>query len=81
MAEENIESLKMRRIRRRDGFLRKVLTNPRFSQRWFPPREGLRPGLRRPRLIQEARSVTWRRFQSPLEALRRRANELGMAAQ
>ena len=77
--EQGIESLAARRRRRFDVFLRRALSNPRFK-RWFPPRDGVRTGLRRTRQIKEARSLTWRRFYSPLEALRRRANELGLAA-
>ena len=75
-AEQGIESLAARRKRRFDVFLRRAMSNPRFSERWFPARDGVRTGLRRTRMVREARSLTWRRFHSPLEALRRRANEL-----
>ena len=67
MAGEGIESLKACRLRGRDAFF----------LRWFPPRE-VRTGLRRPRQILESRSITLRRFNSPLESLRRRANELNV---
>ena len=78
-AEQGIESLAARRRRRFDVFLRRAVSNPRFSERWFPAREGVRTGLRRTRMVREARSLTWRRFHSPLEALRRRANELELS--
>ena len=77
--EQGIESLAARRRRRFDVFLRRAISNPRFKG-WFPPRNGARTGLRRTRQIQESRSIAWRRFHSPLEALRRRANELGLDA-
>ena len=80
MEEESIKTLKTRRARRCDVFLKKAMTNPWFGRRWFPPRDVPRDGLRRPRQIRESRALTWRRFNSPLEALRRRANELGLAA-
>ena len=72
--------LKTCRARRCDVFLRKALANPRFGMKWFPPRDTPRPGLRWTRHIRESRALTWRRFNSPLEALRRRANELGFVA-
>ena len=79
MAEEGIEELRARRLRRRDAFLKKALASPQFGASWFPPRE-VRTGLRRPRQIMESRSSTWRRFNSPLEGLRRRANKLDLIA-
>ena len=78
--EQGIESLAARRRRRFDVFLRRAITNPRFGKRWFPARDSIRKGLRRTRLIREARSLTWRRFHSPLESLRRRANKLELSA-
>ena len=80
MEEQNIESLAARRRRRFDVFLRRAMSNPRFGHRWFPPREGTRTGLRRTRMVRESRALTRRRFHSPLESLRRRANELGLPA-
>ena len=80
MESNAIESLKDRRTRRCDVFLRKAIKNPRFGPAWFPERRGERRDLRRRREIQESRSVTWRRFNSPMEYLRRRANELGLDA-
>ena len=84
MEAHAIESLKDRRTRRCDVFLRKAIKNPRFGPAWFPERRGERRGerrdLRRRREIQESRSITWRRFNSPMEYLRRRANELGLGA-
>ena len=77
MAEHGIESLRDRRLRRCDAFVRKAIRNPRFAA-WFPPREGVRRQLRRRREVQEVRAATSRRFNSPLAFLRRRANELGL---
>ena len=78
MAEFNIETLEQRRIRRCDAFIRKAASNPRFNRRWFPPREGERPGLRSRREIQESQATSLRRFNSPLLYMRRRANEIGV---
>ena len=79
MAENGIESLRDRRIRRCDSFLKKAIRNPMFEH-WFPPKDGTRRNLRRRREIQESRATTNRKFNSPLEYLRRRANELGLEA-
>ena len=79
MAENGIESLKDRRIRRCDSFLKKAIRNPMFEC-WFPPRDGKRRNLRRRRETQESRATTNRKFNSPLEYLRRRANELSFEA-
>ena len=80
MELHDIESLKDRRKRRCDAFIGKAIRNPRFGPAWFPQRRGERRDLRRRREIQESRSVTWRRFNSPMVYMRRRANELGMEA-
>ena len=37
MADNAIESLEERRIRRCDAFLRKAISHPRFGAKWFPP--------------------------------------------
>ena len=74
-----IESLEARRARRCDSFIRKAVRNPRFKDRWFPPREGEVRDLRRRRNIQEVRANTLRRFRSPLAFLQRSANELGLS--
>ena len=80
MQTQGIESLRARRTRRCDVFLRKAIKSPRFGPAWFPKRRGEQRDLRRRREIQESRSLTWRRFNSPLEYLRRRANKLGLEA-
>ena len=80
MEHRAIESLKARRTRRCDVFLRKAIKNPRFGPAWFPGRRGEQRDLRRRREIQESRSLTWRRFNSPMEYLRRRANEQELEA-
>ena len=72
MEAHAIESLKTRRIRRCDGFLRKAFQHPRFGERWFPLREIQPMELRRRRIVEETRSNTNRRFNSPLAFLRRR---------
>ena len=46
MALNDIESLKERRIRRCDAFLKKALASPRFGPKWFPRSLGTRTGLR-----------------------------------
>lgn len=80
MALNGIESLKERCIRKCDAFLRKALASPRFGPSWFPRSLGTRTGLRVTREIRELRSMTNRRYNSPLEFLRRRANDLGASA-
>ena len=77
MESNNIESLKDRRVRRMDTFIKKAAANPRF-QRWFPRREGVRRTIRNRREIEETRASTLRRFNSPLAFIKRRANELGV---
>ena len=78
MEDNHIESLKARRLRRCDAFIRKAALNPRFKERWFPTREGGPQELRNPRRIQENQATTLRRFNSPLAFMRRRANEMGL---
>ena len=73
-----IESLKARRERRMDRFIRKAAVNPKFSPLWFPPRAGLPMDLRNRREIQETQASSVRRFKSPLAHMRRRANDLGI---
>lgn len=80
MAEECIESLHDRRVRRADAFIRKSAANPRFGPKWFPARQDVPWGLRRRRQVQEVRARTRRRFMSPLAFLKRRANDMGIAA-
>lgn len=46
MALNCIESLKERRIRRCDSFLRQALASPIFGPKWFPRSLGTRTGLR-----------------------------------
>ena len=72
-----ISTLKDRRSRRMDKFIRKAAANPRFSS-WFPPRDGVARELRNRRGIQEPQAFTCRRFNSPLSFIKRRANELGI---
>ena len=79
MAAQCIETLKARRERRCDKFIRKAATNTRFGNRWFKPRDGIDKNLRVRRQVQEARASSLRRFKSPLLFLQRRANELGVA--
>lgn len=77
MEEQAIESLKDRRIRRTDAFIKKAAANPRFG-RWFPRRDGGPQSLRNRREIQETLATLLRRFNSPLAYIKRRANELGI---
>ena len=78
MAAHGIETLKMRRERRCNKFIRKAATNQRFCPRWFRPRDGVERNLRVRRQIQEARASSLQRFKSPLLYMQRRANELGV---
>ena len=79
MATEGIETLRTRRERRCDVFIRKISCNPQFAGRWFRGRPDAGHDLRRRREIFEPRSGTARWFNSPLSFLRRRANQLGIA--
>ena len=79
VAEYGINTLGQRRTRRCDTFIRKAAANPRFIQRWFPPRVGERPGLRNRRETQEFQSTSLRGFNSPLAFIRRQANEMGLS--
>ena len=78
MAAQCIETLKARRERRCDKFIRKAATDTRFGTRGFRPRDGIDKNLRARRQVQEARASSLRRFRSPLLYLQRRANELGV---
>ena len=78
MAQHNVSSLKERRIRRCDSFIRKVAKNPRFGPRWLPPRGAPPVELRARRGIQEIQATTLRMFNSPISFLRRRANQIGV---
>ena len=78
MANEGIETLESRRLRRCDAFVRKASTNPNFSGRWFGRRPEAGYDLRRRREIFEPRAGSTRWFNSPLSFLRRRANQLGI---
>ena len=77
MESECIESLKSRRIRRMDTFIKKAASNPRFGG-WFPRRRETPWVLRNRREIEETRTSSLRRFNSPLAYIKRRANELGI---
>ena len=80
MAEEQIKTLEARRIRRCDTFIKKAAQNPTFAGQWFRARPELGHSLRRRITIFEPRAETNRWFNSPLSFLRRRANQLGIAA-
>ena len=80
MAENAIQSLGERRIRRCDKFIAKAVSSERFGSSWFPRREEVRWGLRDRKQIQEMTARSLRRFNSPLAFLRRRANEAGIVA-
>ena len=78
MAENGIEDLEARQQRRFDAFVRKSAVSERFGPLWYPVREADLHGLRARREIVETRAATRRLFMSPLAAMRRRANELGV---
>ena len=77
MEVANISTLKARRVKRVDKFIRKAAANQRFSS-WFPPRDRSGMELRNRREIRETSALTNRRFNSPLAFIKRRANELGI---
>ena len=76
MAENGVETLKARRERSCDAFIRKAWANPRFGPKWFPMRETVPWAIRRRREVQEPMAATQRRFNSPLAYMRRRANKM-----
>ena len=78
MKEFGISTLKDRRVRRCDNFIRKAEKKPRFAEAWFPQRQIIPHQLRSGRQVQETQAITNRRFKSPLAFLKRRANELGI---
>ena len=78
MQHHNIATLKDRRIRRCDKFIRKASTNPRFGPAWLPPRVSTQHDLRMRCKVQETQARSLRRFNSPLSFLRRRANQIGL---
>ena len=80
MESHSIQTLKERRIRRCDKFLRKVANNDRFGPRWLPDREEVSWQLRNRRHVQDINARSLRRFNSLLAFLRRRANDLGVLA-
>ena len=65
MQQHNISTLKDRRVRRCDKFIRKASKNPRFGPTWLPPRVSIKQGLRARRGIQETQARSLRRFNSP----------------
>ena len=80
-AEQNIESLKVRREQYIDNFVTKTLCNERFSEAWFPLRSPDVHNLRDRRPYKETKSKTNRFYNSPLSFMRRRANDLFSASQ
>lgn len=80
MANESIETLRDRRLRRCDAFFRKAVKSSRFWPRWFPERRAVQWDLRRRRNIKETCASTSRRYNSPLSFLKRRANDMGVIA-
>ena len=78
MQENNIATLKARRITQSDKFIRKAAANPVFGPTWFQPRPDTTHDLRTRRVVQETQTRTLRRFNSPLAFLRRRANQIGV---
>ena len=78
MEEHNIATLRERRVRRCDSFIKKAAANPLFAPSWFPRRPGGHMGLRDRREVAETQATTCRRFNSPLSFFRRRANQLGV---
>lgn len=80
MEDNAIQTLKERRIRRCNKFLRKAAASKRFGPKWLPEREEVSWQLRNRRHVQEITARSLRRFNSLLAFLRRQANELGLVA-
>ena len=77
-SSELIETHYNRRSRRTYAFIAKAAANPRIAERWFPRWQGHSYNLRNRRNIVEVQARTLWRFNSPLEYMRRRENELGL---
>lgn len=75
---DQVSTLKERQLKRCDGFIKKVVANPRFGAAWLPPRPDTSRDLSVRREIQETQATSVRRFNSPLSFLRRRANQIGI---
>lgn len=78
MEEHSIETLCERRMRRIKSFTVKSSNNPRFRDRWFPRRAPDTHGLRRRRNVIEPKARTSRYHNSPLNFMRRLANDMGL---
>ena len=77
-AEQGIETLKTRR--EKYNFIIKTLNTERFSSSWFPLREQNNHNLRDRRPYTETQAKTQHYYNSPLSFMRRRANDLYVAA-
>ena len=75
-AEQDIPSLKERRLSYIDNFVMKTINNSKFQNVWYPFRDEDVHNIRDRRPYKETRARTKRYFNSPLAFLRRRANEL-----
>ena len=75
-AEQDIATLRQRRIDYIDRFVAKSIQNSRFKDSWFPLREEAAYNLRERRPYRETKSRTSRYYNSPLSYMRRRANVL-----
>ena len=80
LAVNNIQTLKERRENYIDNFVIKLLDNNRFRDDWFLMREETEISLRNRRPFKETAAKTSRYFNSPLSYMRRRANDLCVAA-
>ena len=72
-----IETLEQRRIRRLDSFIVKALGNERFKASWFHVRPETGHHLQIARKFLETKCKTKRLYNSPLNFIIRRANDLG----
>ena len=75
-AEQDITTLKQRRVDYIDRFVSKSIHNSRFKDNWFPLREEAIYNLRERNPYRETKARTKRYYNSPLSYMRRRANVL-----
>ena len=73
-----LTTLEDRRLALIDGFLRKAVNNPRFTQNWFPLKGAHGYDTRHEKNYMEYKYNTERAKRGPLSFFRRRLNEAGI---
>ena len=74
LKKAKLKPLKERRDDLTRKFALRVFVNPKFSARWFPPREDITYGLRRREKIEEIHSKTTRLRRAPIHHMRKILN-------